>query len=231
MAGRLAGKTALVTAAAQGIGRATALAFAAEGARVVATDLAEDRVRRADGRPLPVPAARRGLAAPLVDALARLRTDLDRSLELAVSDPLTGLRNRRFVEHHLARALRTGDVSVMMIDVDRFKAINDGHGHAGHRRARRPPGLHGRAQPPGRAPEAGVHLVGDGARPPGQLRELLHRQSAREVAGGVVRIRRLSTDGRWMDGLREVEVGHVDDVFFGSQYEETLRLLGELPDS
>jgi 2-keto-3-deoxy-L-fuconate dehydrogenase len=39
MAGRLAGKTALVTAAAQGIGRATALAFAAEGARVVATDL------------------------------------------------------------------------------------------------------------------------------------------------------------------------------------------------
>ena len=36
--GRLAGKTAFVTAAAQGIGRATALAFAAEGARVVATD-------------------------------------------------------------------------------------------------------------------------------------------------------------------------------------------------
>ena len=36
---RLAGKTAFVTAAAQGIGRATALAFAAEGARVVATDL------------------------------------------------------------------------------------------------------------------------------------------------------------------------------------------------
>ncbi len=61
----------------------------------------------------------------------RLRTDLDRSLELAVSDPLTGLRNRRFVQHHLERALRTGDVSVMMIDVDRFKSINDGHGHAG----------------------------------------------------------------------------------------------------
>ncbi len=39
MADRLAGKTALVTAAAQGIGRATALAFAAEGAEVLATDL------------------------------------------------------------------------------------------------------------------------------------------------------------------------------------------------
>jgi 2-keto-3-deoxy-L-fuconate dehydrogenase len=39
MAGRLAGKTALLTAAAAGIGRATAEAFAREGARVVATDI------------------------------------------------------------------------------------------------------------------------------------------------------------------------------------------------
>jgi 2-keto-3-deoxy-L-fuconate dehydrogenase len=39
MTSRLAGKTALVTAAGQGIGRATALAFAAEGARVIATDI------------------------------------------------------------------------------------------------------------------------------------------------------------------------------------------------
>ncbi len=39
MADRLKGKTALVTAAAQGIGRASALSFAAEGARVVATDI------------------------------------------------------------------------------------------------------------------------------------------------------------------------------------------------
>lgn len=39
MTGRLAGKTALVTAAGQGIGRASALALAAEGARVIATDI------------------------------------------------------------------------------------------------------------------------------------------------------------------------------------------------
>jgi len=39
MAGRLAGKTAFITAAGQGIGRGAALAFAREGARVWATDV------------------------------------------------------------------------------------------------------------------------------------------------------------------------------------------------
>ena len=39
MAGRLAGKRALITAAAQGIGRATAIAMAREGAQVLATDV------------------------------------------------------------------------------------------------------------------------------------------------------------------------------------------------
>ena len=44
MAGRLAGKRAFVTAAAQGIGRATALAYAAEGATVIATDVNEAKL-------------------------------------------------------------------------------------------------------------------------------------------------------------------------------------------
>jgi 2-keto-3-deoxy-L-fuconate dehydrogenase len=48
-AGRLAGKTAFLTAAAQGIGRATALAFAAEGAQVIATDLNEAKVAEIAG--------------------------------------------------------------------------------------------------------------------------------------------------------------------------------------
>jgi 2-keto-3-deoxy-L-fuconate dehydrogenase len=39
MSGRLAGKTALITAAGQGIGRATAIAMAREGAQVCATDV------------------------------------------------------------------------------------------------------------------------------------------------------------------------------------------------
>ena len=42
--GRLTGKTAFLTAAGQGIGRATAQAFLAEGARVIATDRDADKL-------------------------------------------------------------------------------------------------------------------------------------------------------------------------------------------
>ena len=59
----------------------------------------------------------------------RLRTELDRSLEMAVTDPLTGLRNRRYVRRHLDGLLRNGEASVLLVDLDRFKPINDTHGH------------------------------------------------------------------------------------------------------
>jgi 2-keto-3-deoxy-L-fuconate dehydrogenase len=49
MTKRLEGKTALITAAAQGIGRATALAFAREGARVIATDIDAGALAGLDG--------------------------------------------------------------------------------------------------------------------------------------------------------------------------------------
>ena len=49
MAGRLEGKRCFVTAAGQGIGRATALAYAAEGASVVATDRDADKLKGLDG--------------------------------------------------------------------------------------------------------------------------------------------------------------------------------------
>lgn len=51
MGGRLQGKKALITAAAQGIGRASALAFAREGAQVVATDVNEGKLRELAGTP------------------------------------------------------------------------------------------------------------------------------------------------------------------------------------
>ena len=50
MAGRLAGKTAFITAAAQGMGQAAALAFAREGARVWATDLNGQQLKALDGK-------------------------------------------------------------------------------------------------------------------------------------------------------------------------------------
>jgi 2-keto-3-deoxy-L-fuconate dehydrogenase len=50
MPGRLSGKRAFVTAAAQGIGCATARAFAAEGAEVIATDKDEAKLAELRGR-------------------------------------------------------------------------------------------------------------------------------------------------------------------------------------
>ena len=44
MGARLAGKTALITAAGQGIGHATAVAFQKEGARLWATDIDEAKL-------------------------------------------------------------------------------------------------------------------------------------------------------------------------------------------
>jgi 2-keto-3-deoxy-L-fuconate dehydrogenase len=75
-AGRLAGKTALITAAGQGIGRATAEAFLREGAAVIATDLNLETVSSIEGaapRALDVtnPEAVKAIAAefPDVDVL------------------------------------------------------------------------------------------------------------------------------------------------------------------
>jgi 2-keto-3-deoxy-L-fuconate dehydrogenase len=50
MAGRLSGKTAFITAAAQGMGQAAALAFAREGARVWATDVNAQALKAIDGK-------------------------------------------------------------------------------------------------------------------------------------------------------------------------------------
>lgn len=63
------------------------------------------------------------------------RAALRRGLELSLTDPLTGLHNRRFALPALARmrAMAAQDgaqTAVMIIDVDRFKSVNDRFGHA-----------------------------------------------------------------------------------------------------
>ena len=55
--------------------------------------------------------------------------------DLTLLDPLTGVANRRGIEREAARAIggatRPGDsVSLLILDLDHFKAINDRHGHA-----------------------------------------------------------------------------------------------------
>lgn len=59
---------------------------------------------------------------------------LDHLHGLAHSDALTGALNRRgledLLEHETARASRTGEsLSLLALDVDGFKAVNDRHGH------------------------------------------------------------------------------------------------------
>ena len=63
-----------------------------------------------------------------------LRNTLDQGLELAVTDQLTGLYNRRFMQTQLGplvqRAAHGGEpVSVALADIDFFKRINDTFGH------------------------------------------------------------------------------------------------------
>jgi len=63
-----------------------------------------------------------------------LRERLERNLEAAVTDVLTGLHNRRYMasqlQSMLARANRGGEaISVLIIDLDHFKSINDSFGH------------------------------------------------------------------------------------------------------
>ncbi|MGH2341314.1 PleD family two-component system response regulator [Segnochrobactraceae bacterium EtOH-i3] len=66
----------------------------------------------------------------------RLRFVLQKTIELAVTDPLTGLFNRRYLDRHLpalvsdARRRRT-PLAALMIDIDFFKQVNDIYGHDG----------------------------------------------------------------------------------------------------
>ncbi len=54
----------------------------------------------------------------------------ERSLAIARNDALTGVLNRRGLVNEIERMAVAGDYVLLMVDADRFKAVNDTHGHA-----------------------------------------------------------------------------------------------------
>jgi len=72
----------------------------------------------------------------------RLQAALEQLRKLSMTDELTGLMNRRFlnvaIREEVAMAIRTHrsqgswtlDIAFVMVDIDHFKRVNDIHGHA-----------------------------------------------------------------------------------------------------
>lgn len=72
--------------------------------------------------------------AQLAEANAQLEAANDRLEELATTDDLTGVWNRRhflgMLDRECRRTARTGaGLALVMVDVDHFKHVNDTHGH------------------------------------------------------------------------------------------------------
>lgn len=64
----------------------------------------------------------------------RLRASYEVSLSMALTDPLTGLYNRRYFEVHLQKMLdqakrNNKQMALLIMDIDHFKDVNDTHGH------------------------------------------------------------------------------------------------------
>ena len=92
-------------------------------------------VRFAPGRPATAPELNHlaSLARVMSLSLGSLYALHDARNE-AITDPLTGLPNRRFLDGHLATLmkgnLREGrPLALLMLDLDHFKRFNDAHGH------------------------------------------------------------------------------------------------------
>jgi diguanylate cyclase (GGDEF)-like protein len=80
------------------------------------------------------PVAEKELVAR-VSVMVRLKAAEDEVRRISVTDELTGLYNRRFLrkrlEEEISRARRSQlPLSVVMMDLDHFKNINDSYGHA-----------------------------------------------------------------------------------------------------
>jgi diguanylate cyclase (GGDEF)-like protein len=111
-------------------------AFSASGVVVVASALPSAWLSRGA---LPAPALIVLVPLASVGVLAGIRARLERERDalrdVALTDPLTGLANRRLLmaraDYEIARHTRHGEsFAVVMLDLDGFKALNDRFGHA-----------------------------------------------------------------------------------------------------
>ena len=64
----------------------------------------------------------------------RLRHNVQLSLEMAITDQLTGLHNRRYMSRHLDTLIASAEraerpIAFLIMDIDHFKAVNDTYGH------------------------------------------------------------------------------------------------------
>ncbi len=66
-----------------------------------------------------------------VIVLSFVNSNIERShfKGLAAKDPMTGLLNRRGLEDFWRNTLTSGDITLAVLDIDNFKAINDTFGH------------------------------------------------------------------------------------------------------
>ncbi len=90
-------------------------------------------VLRTDGDPTAVESVLRQLATE-VQAVVENQATVERLQELSITDPLTGLYNKRYfllrLEEEMVRAERYGrSLSLIIFDLDDLKGINDSHGH------------------------------------------------------------------------------------------------------
>ena len=116
---------------------------ASEAALGHSARLREDQARASRATGIAVLAGLALLVCFAIVVVRFRRRELARLAEIAITDPLTGLRNHRAFQEDLARELqrvgRGGEpLSLVLLDLDGLKAINDSQGHqAGDERLQR----------------------------------------------------------------------------------------------
>jgi diguanylate cyclase (GGDEF)-like protein len=74
------------------------------------------------------------LTQELEESRREILVQRDEAVQLSITDPLTGLYNRGYLQVELERLIQSSaryktDLSMIIFDIDHFKSVNDQHGH------------------------------------------------------------------------------------------------------